>query len=64
MQESVKEIRKELGEKKQTKLNVSDKFRYINNVMMTQIGKDDKYAHTSYKKGKRKHMSPAMKVIL
>lgn len=48
MQASVKDIRKELGEKKQTKLIVSDQFRNIVDVIMTQKSKENKYAHMSY----------------
>ena len=47
----VKDIRKESGEKKQTKLNVSDEFRNIINVMIVQVDKDDKYTQM-YKRRK------------
>ena len=64
MQASVKEIRKELGEKKQTKLNVSDDFSNIVNVTMIQIAKDNEYEQILYKKGKRNYGSTAVKMVL
>lgn len=55
---------KDFGKKEQTKLYVSDEFRNIVNVMMTQIAKDDRYAQMLYKTGKRKYGSPAVNAML
>ena len=60
----MKEIRKELGKKKQTKLSARDEFRSIVNALMTQISKDDEYAQVSHKKGKRKHGNLTVKAML
>ena len=41
--------------KKQTKLNVIDKYRRLVGIMMNLMSKDDEFAQVNYKQGVKRH---------
>ena len=55
MQKSVENIWSEAGVRKQTKLNVRDKYRSLVGIMMNLMAKDDEYAQVQYKQGIKRH---------
>ena len=60
MQKSVENIRNGPKIKKQTKLNVKDKYRCLVGTMMNLISKDDEFSQVQYKEGIKRHGEKAV----
>ena len=63
MQKSVENIRNEAGIKKQTKINVKDKYRSLVGIMMNLMAEDDEYAQMQCKKGVKKLGNKAVQAM-